>query len=374
MKTVNDLPIKNFVSDAIIVTPLDSVTKAIGLMKERNSYEVLACVGNRVGMVTIRDLLRAKSLQDEKVETFLNYVPKLTVNASLFEAAKIMAEYRLRALPVAEDDEIIGKIDVKTIVNEVKDTNLGNLRASKIMTPSPATISCGEKVAKARMIMIRRKFDHLPVIRDSQIVGIVTSSQMVFGLTQGLAGGRYVFGAPDIVKPFNSAVEAMMEKDPFKCAPQDTVKQVSGDMLKRDFSYCLVTVGEELHGIITLRDFAKMVAQGEEKPDVPLYMTGLPDDPFEAEAAKLKFGRIVEHLRKVMPSIIEARSSIKTSGIQKQRNRYEVKVSINTPRENYSYTSEGWDLPDIFDELANSIKKMVASKQKRRRFDRRGSF
>jgi ribosome-associated translation inhibitor RaiA len=135
-----------------------------------------------------------------------------------------------------------------------------------------------------------------------------------------------------------------------------------------------VTVDEELHGIVTLRDFAKMVAQGEEKPDVPLYMTGLPDDPFEAEAAKLKFGRIVEHLRKVMPSIIEARSSIKTSGTQKQRKRYEVKVSINTPRENYSYTSEGWDLPDIFDELADSIKKMVASKQKRRRFDRRGSF
>jgi len=366
LKTVKNRSIKDLVSEAAIVEPLMPISKVVGLMKESDSYEVFSHIGGKIGTVTIRDLLKAKNLTDTKVETFLNFVPKLPINADLFQVAKVLADYRLRALPVIQGDKIIGKFDVRAIVNEAKDSNLGNIKASKIMTASPITILYGEKVAKARGIMIRRRFDHLPVIKGRKLGGIVTSAQIVFNLIPSQKGGRYVIGVPEDFKPLDSLVDVIMETNPLECDPQDSVKAVASSMLEQNSSYCLVTVGEELHGIITYRDFAKLISEGERKIEAPVYMIGLPDDPFEAEAAKAKFMRMIEGLSKTLQPIMEARSTIKTSRTEGQRRRYEVSISIRTPKESYNYSSEGWELPAIYDELATTLKKIISGKKKRR--------
>jgi len=369
LKMAKDWVVGDLVSKAIVVEPVVTLSKVVGLMRENGAYEVFTYVGEKVATVTMRDLLKAKSFADARLESFSNFVPKLSVNADLFQAAKVMADYRLRALPVVEGDEVIGKLDVKAVVGRVKDSDLGNIRGSKIMSASPLTISSGEKVAKARGIMIRRRFDHLPVIRARRIGGIVTSAQIIFNLIPSLSGGKYVTGVPDTFRPLDSPVDAIMETNPLECSPQDSIRGVGGSMLERNSSYCLVTVGEELQGIITYRDFARLISEAERKVDVPVYMIGLPDDPFEAEAAKIKFGRMVKGMRKILPSMLEARSTIKTS-----RKRYEVDVSIRTPREIYSYSSSGWELPAVYDDLANSLKKIIAGKKKRRRIDKERRF
>jgi hypothetical protein len=41
---------------------------------------------------------------------------------------------------------------------------------------------------------------------------------------------------------------------------------------------------------------------------------------------------------------------IKTfSGSEKERRRYEVRISIITPKRIFSYSEEGWELPNVFD-------------------------
>lgn len=353
-------------TEAIVVEPITPLSKVAGVMKENDTYEVFSYVGDKIGIVTVRDLLKTKSFTDTEAESFLSFVPKLPVNADLFQAARVMADYRLRALPVVEDNKIVGKLDVKAIINEVKESRVGNMKASKIMTASPLTISSGDKIAKARGIMIRRRFDHLPVIKDRRVGGIVTSAQIAFNLIPSPKGAKYIEGAPDIAKPLDLPVDGIMETDLLVCSPQDSIKRVADSMLERNSSYSLVSVGEEVQGIITYRDFAKLISEGGRKIEIPAYIVGLPEDPFEAEATKIKFIRMIEGLSKALPLIMEARSTIKTS-----RRRYEVTVSIKTPRESYNYSSSGWDLPGLYDDLANSIKKIMASKKKkRRRIDR----
>ncbi|MEM2914260.1 MAG: CBS domain-containing protein [Candidatus Bathyarchaeia archaeon] len=369
MEPMKNVSVGNFVSEAISVDPLEQVSKVVGLMKEKDAYEVFSIAGDKIGTVTIRDLLKVKSFTDAKIESFLNFLPKLSVNTDLFQAARIMTDYRLRALPVVERDKIIGKFDVKAIINEVKNSSLGNISASKIMTPSPTTATAGEKVANARGVMIRRRFDHLPVIRGRKIGGMVTSSQIVFNLIPNLKG-RYIIGVPEDFKPLDWPVDVIMDTNPLECAPQDSIKAVANSMLQRNLSYCLVAIGEELQGIITYRDFAKLVSEGERKIEVPVYMVGLPDDPFEAEAAKIKFVRLVEGLSRTHWPLMEARSTIKTSSSQGSRRRYEVSVSIKTPKETHNYTYQSWDLPSIYDELANRIKKIMKDKEKMRRRER----
>jgi len=361
--------VKDFISECIVVEPSMPVSKVIGLMKKENAYEVFSWVGSRVGTAIIRDILRAKNPTDMKIENLLIFVPKLSLSTRLFEATRIMEEYRLRSLPIIQDNTIIGKIDAKAIVSKIKDSALGNVKVSRIMTSSLVTITLGEKVSKAREIMLRRKIDHLPVEKDRKIRGILTSEHIVFNLITDYSSNKYAAGVPDTFKLLDFPVEAIMESHPLECEPHESIREAAERMLDEGRSYSLVTLGEELHGIITYRDFIKLISSREET-NIPAYIIGLPDDPFEAEAAKAKFIRLVSSLSKFLPQIIEARSIIKTGSLGGQRRRYEVSVSIRTARENFRYTTEGWDLPMLYDEMVAAIKRMATSRKRETRRSR----
>ena len=118
-----------------------------------------------------------------------------------------------------------------------------------------------------------------------------------------------------------------------------------------------------------------LLAEVESEPEVPVYMVGLPDDPFEAEAAKKKFKRSVSQLHKVVPDIIEARSIIKTklSDPKKERGRYEVTVHIRTTKDTYSFEHSGWDLPGIYDAVTDRFKRVLTQKQQQRKIRARES-
>lgn len=354
----------DFLSECLIVEPSELVSKAIGLMKSSNSYEVFAQIGNRVGTVTIRDILRVKNPANTKVETILNFIPGLSPEMGLFKAARLMADYRLRALPVIRNNEVIGKIDVKSIVNEVKNSALGRIRVSKIMSPSPITLSTGEKVSKARGIMLRRRIDHLPIIGGGKVSGLITSSHIVFSLITSVGSEKYRSGVPDTFSPLSQPVEAIMMRAPLKFDPQTSIRDVAERMLAENSSCSLVTINEELQGIVTYRDFAKIISAEEPKNIFPIYIIGLPEDPFEAEATKIKFTRLISSISRFLPPIIEARSIIKASSLSKQRKRYEVKVTLVTAEGTYNYSSSGWDLPLIYDEIVSSMKKMIATKKR----------
>jgi ribosome-associated translation inhibitor RaiA len=129
----------------------------------------------------------------------------------------------------------------------------------------------------------------------------------------------------------------------------------------------LVVQWEELQAIATQRDFMTLLAEPEPEPEVPVFMVGLPEDPFESEATKAKFKRIVRQLRKVFPDILEARSIIKSQHkAGKERGRYEVTVQIRTPRNSFTYSEEGWELPLVYDLITDRLKRLLTQKQKPR--------
>jgi hypothetical protein len=127
-----------------------------------------------------------------------------------------------------------------------------------------------------------------------------------------------------------------------------------------------VALWGELQGIITFRDCVKLLAEPREE-SLPISIVGLPEDPFEAEAAKAKFETVVKRLARSLPDILEARSVIKASERTGHRRRYEVKVELITPGKTMSYGLSGWNLPEVFDELSERMKRVTTKKPKPRR-------
>ena len=90
-----------------------------------------------------------------------------------------MYEYRLRAVPSYIQGTHAKVISARGIVEKMSARAPSKTTASEIMTPFPVTIMADETAAKARQIMLQRSFDHLPVIRDGKLFGMLTSSNLL---------------------------------------------------------------------------------------------------------------------------------------------------------------------------------------------------
>jgi CBS domain-containing protein len=356
------LPVIELSTSIETLNPELSIAKIIGFMRERKLSEAFLSENDRTAIVTLRDLLRVENITSTRVSTIMSYIPRLSPNNNVGDAATLMFEHRIRSLPIYNNGKPVGKIETSSIIEKVIDTQR-SVRAYRLMTPDPITLEEQDEIGKARRIMIRRKIDQIPLTREGKLSSVVSSDSIVYNILPttdrdpkgDLRSGRFQatvgnFAYPDFVQ--NDV--------------RDSLSEVFEEMKKARRTYSVITSFDEIQGIITHRDFMRILSQ---KPSdgIPMYIIGLPEDPFEAEAAREKFSRIIKLVRKGYPDTMEARAIIKAGETKSARKRYQVQVFIMSPRRRYNYTAFGFELPDVFDEIENWAKKLVARYDKRER-------
>lgn len=366
MKGMREIEVRELQTKPLTVPPNYTISKIVGILKENDAYEVFTIEKDRVGIITIRDVMRVSHLASAKTSSLVKYPTKLSPSTKLSTAAQIMTNYRLRALPIVEGREVTGVLTAKSILDLFAKQGSLNFPAKSLTSGKLITITETDTIAKARNLMVDKRIDHLPVISNKKITGIINSSQIVFRLIPRERIGSESFWGLEAQRNLGYQVKAIMEMDPLKCQARDSASVTLEKMLKLNKTYALITVLDIAQGIVTPRDFIKLIAEPEPKQEVPVYIIGLPDDPFEAEVAKSKFFNVVRTLRKAFPEIEEARSVIKISeSIKgKERRRYEVDVAIKMPKDIVTYTHKGWELPEIYDELSNRLKRPLTQKKR----------
>jgi CBS domain-containing protein len=357
-----------FVSDLLEIRDDSSLSKIVGLLTDRHAFEVFIPEDGRCGMILTRDVLKAMKTENTKASLLMSFVPVLRKEATVAEAARLMADYRIRAVPISDGRRVVGQVTSSSLLDQLKGKISGEPRITSIASRNPVVIEETDTIAKARDIMVRKRIDHLPVTRAGRVSGIVTSADIVSRIVPPERIGKKSL-EPEVRRTMNFPVGDSMNPNPLTCPPETTVLQALNLMLNAAQTCVLVTQWEELHGIVTHRDFMNLLVEPEEEIDVPIFMIGLPDDPFEAEATKAKFRRTINQLHKLFPDILEARSVIKTKFTKpdKERGRYEVTVRIRTPHDSYTYSEGGWELPAIYDVITDRLKRLMTQKRIRRR-------
>jgi CBS domain-containing protein len=318
-------------------------------------------------MISERELLKATNIETTKPSVLVSYIPVLRKEALVGEVARLMADYRIRATPISDGRKIVGQVNCTTLLRELRGRIGEDLKITSLATENPITIEESDTVAKARDLLVRKRIDHLPVIKDKRIVGLLTSSHIVSRLKPTERVGSKSI-RPDTKSSLDFRVGDAMDTTPLTCPPDATAELALESILKNDKTCILVTQWEELQAISTQRDFMTLLAEVEPTPEFPVFIVGLPEDPFEAEATKAKFKRVVNQLYKVFPDILEARSVIKSKfKAGRDRGRYEVTVQIRTPVDSFSYSDEGWELPALYDLITDRLKRLMTDKQKPRR-------
>ena len=355
--------VSDYIEPAVTANGTDTISQIIGVLMENNAYDIFIPLSGKIATINIRDLLGIRNINSANPSTVGKIIPTLNSESRTVEAARLMSLYRLRALPILEKNQIIGQISAKKIVQAIRDAMLvAHIRktsTSDIMTPSPIVINKMDKIASAKAIMKRRRIDHLPVVQERRLVGMITSKDIIEVMLKSERIGRKSLGIDETRDRLDLAVTGIADKNVLTSHIDDTLQSVTDLIVTRDSTYCVIKAFDELQGIITYRDIIALLGEKIEE-DIPIFITGLPDDPLDAELAKSKFTNIIKLLRKIYPDVEQARCRIKIKDVLGARNRYEIDAHVVSTHGSIAYTRIGWDLAKIFDEMSDALKKKVS--------------
>ncbi len=364
LKKVREAKISSILKPVKAVESGFSIAKVIDEMLSKNMYDVFSVDKKEVLTTNAREILNARSVSSD-ISNLLHKSSTLRKSDSVGDAATIMSHYRTRSVPVVEDGQLIGQVHSKDIVSLLNQQNLHWITANNILVPNPVTVKNSESLATARKVMMSMRIDHIPVIRSGKISQVLTSMHLLQALKPKERIGSDMKGL-NILTRFESSVGNLGSTRIPNCLTSAPLSTVIDSMLKADATCCLLTLWDNLHGIITYKDLVNLLETRIES-EIPLYIIGLPEDMSNAEIVRSKFAKIIHNLRKVYPEVEEAKASIKTvHNPTSNRNHYRVKVRVFTPYAGHNYEELGWDLSKIFDTLGSRIIRNLSKRSKTR--------
>jgi CBS-domain-containing membrane protein len=104
------------------------VSKVLGELAGTGYYEGLVIVGNKVGLVSIRDYLIVTQPAHTTIENLVTITGSLSLNASVRELVVKLIGENIRAVPLLEEGDIIGGIDQTDLLARSLNTRISELK------------------------------------------------------------------------------------------------------------------------------------------------------------------------------------------------------------------------------------------------------
>ncbi len=181
------------------------------------------------------------------------------------EAARsLMDSQDIRHLPVVAHDRVVGVVsdrDLYPTDQELMGAPSGSLGPSSrtvadVLQDRLSTLTPEDSLLTASTQCLAQKDGCLPVLRDAQLVGILSEMDLVVTLMRSL---RESAGADDAPQP---TVEELMTPFPMEASPETTVTEAIGMCRMLHARHLPVVNGGQLAGIVSDRDLRRCAAAG----------------------------------------------------------------------------------------------------------------
>lgn len=116
---------------------------------------------------------------------------QLNVSDDLYKAEKLFNKHHIRHIPVTDGKKIVGilsltdlmRISYADVIDEDDDTVesvvYNMFRLPQVMTRVPETVSSDTTIKEVAFILTNREFHALPVVDNDELVGIVTTTDVI---------------------------------------------------------------------------------------------------------------------------------------------------------------------------------------------------
>ena len=104
-------------------------------------------------------------------------------SATLTEAAKLFCKYRIGALIVKKDDDVVGIITERDIIRVCSyESEFYKISVSEFMTEDIVYCNADDDVHDALKIMAKHTIRHIPVLDNGNLVGVISVGELIHEL------------------------------------------------------------------------------------------------------------------------------------------------------------------------------------------------
>lgn len=251
----------------------EPLTKAIGIFAEKDPPILLVMDegGRLVGVLTEKTVMKPRlNPRGVKAREVAIRAPRLGTGESVLEAARLMSENGMKALPVVRGRRPLGTIDVWDLVGSVGERVLGDVKVKDIMTKDVVTIDADATIGKAVVTMREQGISRLPVVQDGRLVGLVTVHDVIEKLTRPREKPTRGDVVGEKTATLGYRVRAIMSTDVVTARPGEPLMRALKVMREANVS-CLVAVEDRrVAGIMTTMDVIDYVARQSRRAEQPV--------------------------------------------------------------------------------------------------------
>jgi len=129
-----------------------------------------------------------------KIKEIARNVKTISPEDTVKEAASVMSRHNIGSLVVVNSKKkVVGIVTERDIIEKVnaRDRLASRVRIEDIMTPKVITINADALIDDAVYLMVKHRIKKLPVLDNNELVGIVTSTDIVANSSE--VGEFYLF-------------------------------------------------------------------------------------------------------------------------------------------------------------------------------------
>jgi|GEM_PF-365492 len=181
-----------------------------------------------------------------------------TIDSRIDDAIELMAKTGIGTLIIVDKKNRARGILTEKIVLKMFAGKLTSVLVGDVMTKNPITATLNATVGEALLIMLNKGFRRLPVTDGEKLVGIFTG----MGLLRYLKGsGIYALvKSGNIDDLLSIKIDTLMVKPPITITPDKPITEAAKIMIEKGVGSLPVVEDGTLKGILTERDFLKMLA------------------------------------------------------------------------------------------------------------------
>jgi len=381
------MDITDIVSTEYVNLPPDTpVSKLVGTFDDPSVAGVVVDGGEFEGVVTRRQLASSHHQPDQKIESVVWNVPRVTPDADVRRVAQLMIDGGSRLLPVFNEDDLIGVVTADDLLENVK-RFLDAATVADAYSPDVIAVGPRASVGEALNVFRENRITHIPVVEDDAAVGILSLYDLM-GLTvrsavrsQGGDAGdaradadgtavsdgrtqRGGFGAREgeLARVIDLPVRDVMVSPVRTIAPDRTLETAVEELFEIGGSSLVVEQDGGLAGIVTKTDILDSLTwEADETRAVQVYNSALLDD--------VEYDEIVEMIEKLDDrdhgmDILDAKVHLHEHD-EKLRGTplLLARIRLHTDQGLYLASAEGYGASHALNEVRDVLERQIRDKK-----------
>ena len=186
-------------------------------------------------------------------------VISISTTAKIGDAIDLMKKHKVGGLPVVDENgrvwAVVTERDILTLfAGKIRGAKVADLMSKNVMTANPEA-----SIIEAEKTMIKHGFRRLPIISNNEFVGMATVRSILRFFGSGQVFKHLQSGT--INQVLQTSVLEVTMKDVATIEPDADIGQAARTMQEKNVGSLPVVVNKKLVGIITERDFFKLITE-----------------------------------------------------------------------------------------------------------------